>query len=105
MCNASGGRTFIHPWGERGEEKIENSDLSKTTLYHVQLPRRIHNSMLMRSLVSTWARSRYGHHFTIFSCEYDWTSVRYRLSYHVTTVLYVLICVYFHVGIEHLVAD
>ena len=88
-----------------GAEDLENLVISKTTLCHVQLPRRIHDSMLMRSLVSTWAGSGCGHHFTIFSCEYDWTSVRYRLSYHVTTVLYVLICVYFHVGIEHLVAD
>ena len=58
---------------------VKNLVLSKTTWCRVRLQRRFHNSTLMRSLVPTWARSRYGHHFAISSCEYNWTSVIYRL--------------------------
>ena len=42
--------------GERGEEKIENLVLSKTTLCHVQLPRRITNSELTCLLLQALVR-------------------------------------------------
>ena len=88
--------------GERGEEKIENLVLSKTTLCHVQLPRRITNSELTCLLLQALVRYWHGCHFAI---SYALTSVivQWILSCALI-IMYIDLCL-FSCEIEHLVAD